>query len=85
MKINPTEERIQQYFEEVKMGERLQKELLPKAIEDGRKEGVWGIFNTLSYYITHDIKVRGDGQNKALSQRSKEHDLLTKFYSFSWN
>ena len=85
MKINPTEERIQQYFTEVNMGERLQKELLPKAVEDGRKEGVWGVFNTLTYYITHDIKVRGDGQNKALSQRAKEHDLLTKFYSFNWN
>jgi hypothetical protein len=85
LKIHPSEDRIKQYFEEVKMGERLQKELLPKAVEDSVNEGVWGVYNCITKYITHDIKVRGDGQNKALSQRSKEHDLLTKFYTFSWS
>ena len=85
LNIHPAENRITEYFKEIKMGERLQKELLPKAVEDAERNGVWGIFNTLTYHITHDIKIRGTGENKALSQRTREQEWLPKFYDFKWN
>jgi hypothetical protein len=47
LKVHPSENRIKTYFEEVKAGKRLTDALLPKAIEESKELGVWGIYNVL--------------------------------------
>jgi len=85
LKIRPDDEKIQKFLNEIKMGKRFQKEMLPE-IQDGvEKEGVWGLFSAMTRHITHDLKIRGDESNRMLAVRNKEREFLYKFYSYSWN
>jgi len=83
--IKPSEERIRTFFDESKMGKRLANELIEPAIANSQDIGVWGIFNTLTYHITHNLKVRGKEENRMLAVRTKERELLYQFYNFQWN
>jgi hypothetical protein len=83
--IHPDEGRVKAFFEEIKLGKRLTDELLPKAMNDISENGLWGCFNTITAYITHDMKTRGDESNRMLAVRNKERELLYKFYSHRWN
>jgi len=85
MKIKPSESRVEQFFKDVNIGQRLGKQLWNEAIDETKKLGVWGLYNTFTKYVTHDLKIRGNESNRMMSVRSKERELLHKFYNYNWN
>jgi len=84
IKIIPTEQTIQNFFEYAEIGKRLTKQLYDDCVNESKKMGVWGAYNRLTRYTTHELRVRNE-DNRTLSQRSKEQTLLQKFYDFGDN
>lgn len=85
MKIKPSESRVEEFFKDINIGKRLGKQLWDESINEVKKLGVWGLFNTFTRYVSHDLKIRGDEANRMLSVRNKERELLHKFYNYNWN
>jgi len=66
------------------LGKRLMAELTDrfKAEED---QSLWGLFNLLTYYRTHQIKLRETNkENKRLAQMHFDENVIAPFYDFSW-
>ena len=83
--IHPSKERIQEYLKKVKIGKRIEEELLEKAVIDSTDTGVWGVYQVLTAYVSHGLKLRGKEENRMLAVRNKERELLHGFYKFNWN
>ena len=46
---------------------------------------LWGIYNILTAYCTHDIKVRKNNtENKRLAQWNFEQKVINRFYNYTW-
>jgi len=43
-----------------------------------------GVFNVLTYYISHQIKPK-KGKDLVLAQQNKESKVLDYFYRFNWS
>jgi len=81
-KTTPT--RINDYLNSLNMGNKLRETLLEDCVAENTENGIWGIFNRMTAYITHEMKSREE-QNLAFSQRVRETEWLDKFYAFAWN
>ncbi len=65
------------------LGQKVGAELTEKAVVENKKMGVWGVYNVFTAYVTHDLKVRNE-ENRLLSVREKEANLLGRFYDYAW-
>jgi hypothetical protein len=66
------------------LGEKTRERLCQKSLNEHERDGLWGVFNVFTAYTTHETKSRLP-ENKVLAQRSKEQEVLSKFYNFDWN
>jgi hypothetical protein len=81
--ITPGVEKVKEFLEKV-VGERLMKEILFD-YEAQSDKSVWGLYNVLSQYATHEIKVRkSNEENKRVTQFNFEKKVFTQFYFVEW-
>jgi hypothetical protein len=82
-KISPKETDIETFLDKV-VGERLKKELVEKYLLQNDKT-VWGLYNVLADYATHEIKQhKGNEENKRVTQFNFEKKVFSSFYFMEW-
>jgi len=81
--MKPTENRVKEFFEDRKLGSRMQKRLLGDVLKANSEKGVWGIYNRLTEYSTHELRVR-DKADYALRQKEWDSNIIQRMYSFDW-
>jgi hypothetical protein len=83
-RTKPSTSKVDAFFEaHIKPRNR---DLLRSRYEEGKNKTLWGLFNVLTYYNTHEIQTRsGYEQNRRLRQLKFEQDEINPFYNFKWN
>jgi hypothetical protein len=80
--VTPTGASVSKFFSD-HLGKRLGTEMAEQYNGEQDKT-VWGLFNMLTHYRTHDIRVR-DTQNRRLAQMKFDTAILDQFYVHSWS
>lgn len=80
--MTPSSTSVSRFFQD-HLGKRLGDDMAAEYITNEDKT-VWGLFNMLTSYRTHSIRVR-DVQNKRLAQMKFDTLILDAFYEHQWN
>jgi len=81
--VTPSQEKTDAFLKSV-MGERLRKQF-GEEYQSAKDKTVWGLYNLLTYYNTHNINVRKNNtENKRLAQFNFEQRVLGNFYNYKW-
>lgn len=82
--FTPRKNRVNDFFKK-HTGDRMKK-IFEEKFDASTDKTLWGLYNSLTYYCTHEIKVqKGNEQNKRLAQFNFEKGLLSEFYNFNWS
>jgi hypothetical protein len=79
--LEPSGDRVAAFFND-HLGKRLGTEMAEQ-YQTEQDKTVWGIFNMITHYRTHSIRVR-DVQNKRLAQMKFDSLIIDAFYKHSW-
>lgn len=83
-KLTPKKSRVDSFLK-THVREQLRKRFETE-YATGEDKTVWRLFNILTAYNTHEIKVRTENaQNKRLSQLNFEKEVIFPFYAQNWN
>jgi len=83
--VKPQRSSIEKFFEDCpSLYKGVKDELQGRSIVESEKEGLWGVFNVLTHYISHQIKPKR-GKDLVLAQQNKESKVLDYFYRFNWS
>lgn len=81
--ITPGQEQVDTFLKGA-LGERLRKQF-SKSYQGAEDKTVWGLYNLLTSYNTHNIKIRkSNTENKRLTQFNFEQRVLNGFYNYKW-
>jgi len=78
------EDKVKEFCESLDtLGEKTRNKLYEASLRENDKMGMWGVFNVMTAYTTHETKSRL-AENRVLAQRNKETEILNRFYKFNW-
>ena len=81
--IKPRADRIKEFYESLPLVTKKQQATLIEKSEDAKDLGVWGVFNVLTYWLTHEMKTKSK-DNEGLNRFNKEHRYVGMFYKYNW-
>lgn len=81
--VTPERVKVDGFFENT-FGKR-QEKTFTDLYERSEDKTLWGIYNVLTAYSTHDIKIRKTNtENKKLAQWNFEQKVISRFYNYAW-
>jgi len=81
--VTPDNNRVIDFFK-TSFGKRYEK-TFANLYNSSEDKTLWGLYNVLTKYCTHDIKVRKNNtENKRLTQWNFEQKTLNRFYNYNW-